>query len=147
MHCLGNYESDQPWFRGESYPAYCAAWLKTSQPEGFLQMLRDSIKDTRTIAEVCEENNRRVGFLWVSFSEIEGYGLTVAEVNDIEVAPEAQRRGIGSAMIQRAEALAKERGADILRSETGNENAASNALHKKAGFEVFRLQYEKRLES
>ncbi len=79
------------------------------------------------------------------FQEIEGYDLTVAAVNDIEVVAARQRQGIGTLMLQRAEALARERGAQLLRSETGSENVASQGLHAKLGFEVFRLQYEKRL--
>jgi ribosomal protein S18 acetylase RimI-like enzyme len=87
-----------------------------------------------------------VGFLWVTFAEIEGYELTVAEVMDIELIPAYQRQGHGSMILAHAETLAIERGAQVLRSETGVENVASQALHRKAGFEVHRLRYEKLLD-
>ncbi len=145
MHCLGNYESDTPWARARPYVAYREEWLRTPQPQGFLDALRRSLAEARTIAEVWEEDGRPVGFLWVGLTEIEGYAVTVADVNDIEVAPQDQRRGIGTLMLQHAEALARERGAQLMRSETGIENEASQALHARLGFDVYRLQYEKAL--
>jgi ribosomal protein S18 acetylase RimI-like enzyme len=145
MHCLGNYESETPWARATPYRAYREAWLTTPQPASFVKMLCDSI-DRGAIAEIWEEAGKPAGFLWLSFNEIEGYGLTVAELNDIEVAPERQRVGIGTIMLQHAEDLARERGAKLLRSETGVENVPSQGVHEKAGFKVYGYRLEKRLE-
>ena len=143
LHCLGNYEGDPDWFRGAEFEAYRTKWLSTSQPAGFLQSLADSSNDSRTIAEVWEEDGGALGFLWVRFYEIGGYGLTVAEVADIAVVPERQRLGTGSAMLTHAEELARQRGTHLLRADVGSGNTASRALHTARGFEPARLTYEK----
>ena len=143
LHCLGNFEGDPDWFRGADFEAYRTKWLGTSQPADFLRSLTDSSNDSRTIVEVWEEDGRPVGFLWVRFYEIGGYGLTVAEVADIAVVPERQRLGTGSAMLTHAEELARQRGAHLLRADVGSGNTASRALHATRGFEPARLTYEK----
>ena len=143
FHCLGNYESDPAWAKAVPYDDYRAKWLATPQPETFLSSLPKSIKDSRTIAEIWEHDGQAVAFLWVTFVEISGYDLTIAEVNDLEVSPEFHRRGIGSRMMEHAEQMARERGADLLRTETGVANVATQALLARSGFQVHRLQYEK----
>jgi GNAT superfamily N-acetyltransferase len=47
---------------------------------------------------------------------------------DIAVALDYQRKGIGIMMLRHIEELAKERGATLLRSDTGIENMASQKL-------------------
>lgn len=145
MHCRGNYESDAPWARRAPYEQYRGEWLSTPQPEQFLASLLESLTDHRTVAEVWEQDGESAGFLWVTFGEFEGYGITFAEVRDIEVIEPLRRRGIGAAMLERAEQAAREHGAAVLRSETGVENAASRALHDASGFAQYRLLYEKLL--
>ena len=62
----------------------------------------------------------------MTFTGIEGYGTTVAEVRDVQAHPDFQRRGIGSRILEYAERAAKERGADLLRSEAGTGNIPSH---------------------
>ncbi len=144
FHCQGNYESETSWARTVSYEDYRHKWLSSSQPESFLRAVRESMADPRTIAEVVEEEGEVVALLWVTFTEIPDYGLRIAEMNDITVAPHRRRRGIGLQLLERAERLAWERGATVLRSEVGIENVASRYLHEKAGFRPFKTLYEKR---
>ena len=143
LRCLGRFEEIPTWARRTSYVQYRAEWLKTDNPDEFLQELQDSMADPRTIAEVWEEDGRPVGYLWVVFSEPEGYGRPLADVRDIVVATEHQRRGIGGLMLQHAEEEAQVRGAFSLRSETSFNNAASQAMHGRQGFKVVSFQYEK----
>ncbi len=84
--------------------------------------------------------------IWVSFSEIQDYDLIVAEVMDIVVAPNYQHRGIGLKLMKRVERSSLERGATLLRSDTGIENMASQRLHEKAGLKPYRIIYEKVLQ-
>ena len=145
LSCASNYESDTPWSRAAPYQTYRAAWLASGQAEKYLRSLARSLNDPRTIAEMWETDGDAVGYVWVTFHEIEGYGLTFAEIDDISVFPRHRRRGVGLAMLRRVETLAKERGASWLRSETGVENTASQALHAKHGFYQYRIGYEKLL--
>jgi len=145
LHCLINYASDSPWARAIPFEQYREKWLNTSQPEVFLKDLAESMVDRRTIAEIWEDTGAVMGYLWVTFSEIGGYSITIAEVKDIIVTADYRRRGIGRKMLAYAEQLARDRGADIFRSETGIGNTASQKLHTSSGFETYRIQYEKLL--
>ena len=143
LHCCGNYESDTPWARTISYEKYRKKWLSTSQPESFLAHLAESTEDVRTIAEIWEEDGTIVGYVWVTFTDVKDYDVTIAEVNDIAVSQLHRRKGIGSEILKHVEQLARKRGVHLLRSETGIENTASAGLHLKVGFKPYRIQYEK----
>jgi ribosomal protein S18 acetylase RimI-like enzyme len=125
------------------YERYREKWLSTSQPESFLSDLAKTMKENRTIAEILEIDNAKVGYLWVTFTDVQDYGMTIAGIMDIAVARDYQRRGIGTAMLRHVEELAKERGATLLRSDTGIENLASQKLHGSFGFKPYRIHYEK----
>lgn len=145
LHCRVNYESETPMARKTPYEAYREKWLSTSQTDHFLSDLRKSLKDERTMAEILEDDGNVVGYLWVTFMDIRDYNVTAAEVMDIIVIPEYQRQGIGSKMMRHIEELTRERGAAVLRSDTGFENEASQRLHEKRGFKPYRIRYEKLL--
>jgi len=143
FHCRVNYDSETPYARTASYEQYRKKWLSTSQPEAFLSHLVETMKDERTMAEILEYNGSTVGYLWVKFTDIHDYIITVAEVMDIAVAPDYQRRGIGSKMLRHIQETARKRGANLLRSDTGVDNIASQKLHEKSGFKPYRIHYEK----
>jgi len=149
LHCRINYESDTPLARSEPYDQYREKWLNTSpsQPEVFLKDLAESMKDKRTIAEIWEDDGNVVGYLWVKFSDLRwgDEDLNIAEFYDLAVTDNYQRRGIGRKLLSHAEQLARERGADILRSGTGIENTASQKLHTGSAFETYYIRYEKLL--
>ncbi|MCJ2519663.1 MAG: GNAT family N-acetyltransferase, partial [Candidatus Thermoplasmatota archaeon] len=135
-----------PWARRMPYEQYRERWSATSQPDSFISDMMQTMKDDRTIAEILEDDADIVGYIWVSFSEIQDYDLIVAEVMDIVVAPDYQHRGIGLKLMKRVERLSLERGATLLRSDTGIENMASQRLHEKAGLKPYRIIYEKVLQ-
>ncbi|MGD8505655.1 MAG: GNAT family N-acetyltransferase [Candidatus Bathyarchaeota archaeon] len=145
LHCRINYESETPYARKVSYEQYREKWLKTSQPESYLQHLAKTMKDKRAIAEILEDNGKTVGYLWVTFTDIEGYDMTIAEIMDFAVVPEYQHQGIGAKMMKYIEEMAKKKGATLLRSATGIENIASQKLHEKSGFKSYHILYEKGL--
>ena len=142
FHALGNYHSDSSWATEDAFDRYLHEWLCTSQPGAFLTSLFESTKDPKTIADLWEDDGQTVGFLWVTFYDIVGYSITVAEVRDLEVSPELHGRGIGTRMLEFAESIALEHGADLLRSETGVSNVPMRRLFEKRGFETHRVQYE-----
>lgn len=148
FHCRTNYESDSPWARKVPYDQYREKWFLTSQPEDFYAYLVETTREPRTMAEIWfdDETDQVAGYLWVVFNDIQDYGLSVAEINDLLVTPEFQRRGVGSQMLEYIEKKAKEQGANLLRSETGIENHPSRKLHEKLGFHVYRVLFEKKLD-
>lgn len=133
LHCRINYESETPYARQVSYRQFREKWLRTSQPESYLSHLSKTMKDKRTMAEILEDDDNIVGYLWVTITDIEGYDITIAEVMDIAVVPNYQRRGIGLKMMKHIEEMAKKKGATLLRSDTGIENIASQRLLKNLG--------------
>jgi GNAT superfamily N-acetyltransferase len=141
--CLREYDKLPHWARTTPYLQYREAWLKTDLSTSFIKELADSLDDERTIAEVWEEDGRPVGFLWLTFDEVESQDLTFAEIREISVAAEHQRRGIGGLMLRHAEERAQKLGAIALRSETEYDNAAAQAMHGSHGFKVVSYQYEK----
>lgn len=145
MHSLGRFENDSASVRLGDLAAYRAWWGHTAQSDEFLELLAGSLEDERTIAEIWEEDGRPVAFLWVVFSRIAGYEVTVAEVNDLEVAQAHQRAGIGTMLLQHAEQIAREHGADLLRAEAGVDNEAYQGLQRKLGLAPYRIRFEKRL--
>ncbi len=143
LHCDANYESETPWARKLSYEEYRHKWLSTSQPERFLSDLAKTMKEEKTVAQVLVDDDTIVGYIWVVFTEIPDYNLIVAEMNDIAVNRDYRRQGIGHELLTHACDLARQRGADVFRSDAGAENLASRKLHEKAGFSVYRVVYEK----
>jgi len=143
FHCRINYESETRYARTMSYEEYRKKWLSTSQPKEYLSHLATTMKDERTMAEIVEDEGSMVGYLWVTFNDLHGYNLTIAEIMDIGVAPSHQRRDIGLSMLRRIEEAARQKGATLLRSDTGGLNMASQKLHEKFGFKVYKIHYEK----
>ncbi len=143
FHCCINYESETPYARRMTYEQYRETWLSTPQPESFLSHLADSMQHERTLAQIVEDNGEVAGYLWVTFTDVPGYDVTIAEIMDLIVAPEHRRRGIGQRMMTTIEKEARKRGATLLRSDTGIENTASRRLHEKVGFRPHRIHYEK----
>jgi L-amino acid N-acyltransferase YncA len=146
IHCEVNYESDSPWARKIAYEEYRTKWLSTSQPNEFWNHLVGTMGDTRTIADfVMNTEGDTIGYVWVIFNDVADYNLVVAEIMDFYVLNEYRKKGMGGEILQRIENDAKSKGAHLLRSETGVENEASIKLHKKYGFETYRVLFEKRL--
>jgi len=146
FHCVINYESGSPLFRKTySYERFRGLWMKSGGTKEFLDALKASLKDPRTIAEIWEDGSTPVGYVWVKFIDWPNYGTTGAEIQDILVAPAYKRKGIAGQIVERIEALARERGATLMRSGTGVENTASQALHSKFGYKTSWMQYEKEL--
>lgn len=131
LHCQANFESETPWARKVPYEEYREKWLSTSQPDSFISHLKETVKDQRTIAEILEEEGNPVAYIWVIFSDIQGYDVTVGEVMDVVVTPSYRHRGIGMKLMKHMERLSHARGASLLRSGTGIENKASQRLHEK----------------
>ena len=105
------------------------------------------MKDHRTIAEVIEDSNHNVlGYIWVIFHDVPDYNLTIAEIMDFIIVSSYRRAGLGTKILKYIEDRAIRQGANLLRSETGIENVASQKLHRKLGFEPYRVLFEKQLQ-
>jgi len=146
FHCLTNCESNGRILRHSlTFGQYSKIWPESPGVGEYLTALEKSLEDKRTIAEVWEDKSKIVAYIWVRFHDYSHPKATVAEIDDILVIPEYQRKGIATQIIEYVEKTAKERGATILHSGTGIDNLKSQGLHKKMGFETCRVEFEKRL--
>jgi GNAT superfamily N-acetyltransferase len=146
FHYVTNYESGSPILHKAYTPEqYREIWMKSHGPEEFLSTLAKSIKDPQTIAEFWENEGSVVAYIWVTFMDWPEFKAIGAEISDILVVPEFQRRGIATQIIKHVEELARKRGATLLRSGTGIKDVASQELHAKMGFQTYRVEFEKEL--
>lgn len=94
---------------------------------------------------VAELAGRRAGFLHavtrLDFFEQRPAG----HVSTIVVAPDAERRGVGRALLAGAEAWARSRGYPTLGLSVFERNDRARAAYERAGFGVETLRYVKRL--
>ena len=146
FHYRASYQSSTPAFKTIPYEKAFAWWLGTPQVGTFLDELKKSQDDPRTIVEIWEAGGVPAGFVWVRFTDIPAYRSVFAEIEDLSVMPDHRRRGLATTIISHVEKLARERGAGILRSGTGIDNEASRKLHEKLGFEAIHVNFEKSLE-
>jgi len=118
--------------------------------------LADHEEETRTFFEkrlkspvvlVAEANGRLVGFLELDFRKY-APGCKSSPVAFIEgwyVEPESQGQGVGRALIEAAEALARAAGHHEIASDAEIENAQGIAAHRALGFdEIERVVYFRR---
>ena len=96
-----------------------------------------AIAGTRT--EIATAGGRPVGFVVVSFERLgRRYGPwtdpKVARLDAIAVAPEAQRRGVGAALLEHAEAVASHEGGVVMMLMTAQRNLSARRLFRDAGF-------------
>ncbi len=143
FHCATTFSNESPIVVQQGYELYRRRWLSTDLPSTFLFEIEDSLTDPRTIAEVWLDDDDVAGYIWVTFSEIPGFNLSVAVVRDLSVWPEQRRNGIGSRMLTHVEELVRLRGADIIRVETSTDNQAAQALLSKFGIQPRHIVMEK----
>ena len=89
-------------------------------------------------SELTKRTTRAIACLG-SDDEITGFVLAqhtgnTAEILTIATAPDSQRRGIGSALMQEIETRLTARGVDELLLDVASDNQAALALYEKAGF-------------
>ena len=127
-----------------TYDEYRREWLSMkTQITEFLDMLSESIKDSRSVADILFIQDEVVGYLWVPFIADKDNDFSFAEIQDIYVESNYRNSGIASYLFSYAENCAKQNGAKAIRSGTGCENIPSVGLHEKMGYYQYRFEFEK----
>lgn len=89
-----------------------------------------------------------VGF--VNFAIEEGYfeqSATRGVIQNIYVVPQARNAGVGTALLEAAEAALADRGADVVALESMAGNEAARRFYERRGYTEHRIEVEKRLKS
>lgn len=91
--------------------------------------------DESVIFAVASEAGKLVGFtqLYPLFSSVQAQRVWL--LNDLFVAPDARRQGVGEMLMETARQFAFETGARGLALETGVDNHNAQALYEKLGYE------------
>ena len=146
-HCQINYECDCTWARRIPYQQYRGEWFQMkSQVEEFWSYLQETAKESRTIAEIIEDEKQcAVGYLWAPFHADQESGFYFMEIQDVYIEEEFRRQGVAEELIGYAADKAKKHEAKVIRSGTGSGNVASIRLHEKLGFYAYRYEFEKEL--
>jgi ribosomal protein S18 acetylase RimI-like enzyme len=94
---------------------------------------------------LAELDGRIGGFACLRVVPCVLYAEPYAELTELYVDPSFRRRGLGRALIARAEELARERGAADLIILTGVGNAAAQALYRSAGYDTYAAALNRKL--
>ncbi len=110
-------------------------------PEQVVENLR--VAKERVI--LAELDGRVCGFVCVQVWMQVCYVTPTAEVTELYVEPNARRRGVARALMQRAEAMAHDVGADVIRVATGFHNDEAQQLYYGLGYRNNDIVLEKSL--
>jgi aminoglycoside 6'-N-acetyltransferase I len=116
-----------------------ALWPETPEAQHRVEMADILADSEENGVVVCEEDGGRlVGFAEVSLRKW-AEGCLSSPVGYLEgwyVAEEARRRGVGGQLVRAAEDWARAKGCSEMASDTGLDNAVSEAAHQRLGYEV-----------
>ena len=83
---------------------------------------------------VAEVENQVVGFACVQMMSSVCYPHPWAELIELYIQPQFRRQGLGRALVQESERMARERGATGMHLLTGVANTAGQALYSALGY-------------
>lgn len=113
------------WSETETTVELRRAWLQARKSTGFPVIVA---VDTASAHQILGYGSFGL------FRDFPGYAKTVE--HSVYVAPAAQRRGVGRAILAELIARAKAKGLEAMVGGIDSANAGSIALHEQAGFEI-----------
>ena len=116
------------------FDSYRVFYRRPSDPAGARCFLADRIARRESVIYLAVVEAAPAGFvqLYPSFSSASMQRLWI--LNDLYVAADARRQGVGQALLARARRLAEETGAKGLTLSTGVDNAAAQQLYEGEGW-------------
>lgn len=123
------------------FDAYRQFYGQASDPRGAHAFLLERIERRESVIVVVERGETVLGFaqLYPMFSSVRMASIWV--LNDLFVAADERRNGIGTLLLDAAAAAARAAGATRLVLETGRDNAAARALYRSAGWDEEATQW------
>jgi GNAT superfamily N-acetyltransferase len=120
----------------ELFDGYRRFYEQPSDLDGARRFLLARMEARESVVFVAEREGGLVGFtqLYPSFSSASMRRLWI--LNDLFVAPEHRRGGVGGALMARAEAFARDDGAKGLALATQKTNARAKALYESRGWQL-----------
>jgi len=117
------------------FDQYREFYKERADPEGARSFLMERLTNDESVVFLAADRELgAVGFiqLYPSFSSTSMKRLWI--LNDLFVSPTARKRGVGEALLRRAEEFAKETNAKGLELETWVNNLPAQHLYEKCGW-------------
>lgn len=116
------------------FDAYRQFYHQPSEPERARRFLLDRFEHNQSVIFLAFEDAAAIGFtqLYPSFSS--GAMARIFILNDLFVAPQARRRGIGSALLQSAAQYGRHEGALRLVLSTEVTNTTAQSVYERIGW-------------
>lgn len=116
------------------FDAYRQFYGQLPDPRGARDFLFERIERRESVVVIVERGEAVLGFaqLYPMFSSVRMAAIWV--LNDLYVAADERRNGIGTLLLDAASAAARAAGATRLVLETGRDNTAARALYRSAGW-------------
>lgn len=119
----------------ELFDGYRQFYRKPSDPGAARAFLGERLAQEDSALFAAELDGRLVGFtqLYPLFSSVRMRRVWL--LNDLYVAPQARRRGVGEALMEAARAFASADGAVALQLATELDNTGAQALYERLGYQ------------
>ena len=125
----------------EDWPAVAALLAELGRPdvrgegeERYRRLFLDYLDRADTDALVAEDEAGVVGFVNLEYRHRLNRGTPEAWIPELIVAAPARRRGVGAALLGRAEALARERGCWAISLESANWRTDAHRFYVREGW-------------
>jgi ribosomal protein S18 acetylase RimI-like enzyme len=124
--------------------------FKTPLREDFaVSFFDEMLADPSVRIYIAEEDSRALGYIVCKLFERPESVLTYAnrflQIEHISVRPDAQRHGVGTALMNRVEELAREIGVKKLHLDSWDFNMEAHTFFEKLGFEKFDFRFWRKL--
>lgn len=119
------------------FDAYRVFYEKESDPEGARRFLADRLQKNDSVVFLAfDKHGEAIGFtqLYPLFSSVRMRPIWL--LNDLYVARKARRKGVGHALMMRAQRFAAETGAAGLELATAKDNTPAKSVYHDLGWEL-----------
>jgi GNAT superfamily N-acetyltransferase len=115
----------------------------TIADDRWAEVARAALEDPDVFVHVAEIGGRVVGFMKITYAE-KPWGVA-CELETMVVDEKERGRGVGTRMLEKAEAIAHESGAKGMRIDVLIPNYGGREFYERAGYEAFAVRYGKPL--
>ena len=116
------------------FDAYRQFYRQPSDPERARHFLKERFERGESVIFLAFDGANAIGFIQLYPSFSSGAMARIFVLNDLFVAPEARRRGVGSALIQAAAQYGRNAGAIRLVLSTEIANTTAQSLYERMGW-------------
>ncbi|MDO5532778.1 GNAT family N-acetyltransferase [Sutterella sp.] len=124
----------------------CALVDDALEPDAFARILGQQISDPNRYCLVCEEEGHVLGVLNLRFEQQLHHAARVAEILEFVVSPKLRGRGVGRALLRKAEEVAREAGCVMLEITCGCDRLNAHKLYESEGMKRTKIRFAKSLD-